>query len=257
MTANLRLVWTTHRGMQYACEHWHYTKSVPTPPTVQLAAFEGHRVVGVVVFSRGANKHLYRPYGLKQTEGAELTRVALRDHKTPTSRIVAIAFKMLEQHCPGLRLVVSFADPAAGHVGTLYQALGGIYVGTTEPSEQFRDDSGRLWHRRMISATGIKTVYGRKRRVLRLDQVERVPMPGKYRYLFPLDAETRERLIPLSQPYPRRRSIESDAPSDQLGTRALRNDPAAPSLPEGRGGEHGNGGLVTSSHPALSLQGLR
>jgi len=213
----LRLTWATHKFARYACEHWHYSRSLPCPPLVIIGVEENGQAIGVVIFSRGANKSLYRPYGLKQTEGAELTRVALPDHSSPTSRIVAISFRMLKRHCPGLKLVVSFADPAQGHVGTLYQALGALYVGDTEPSEQFLDASGKRWHRRMISADGWKTVYGRRRRVLTLDQVERLPMPGKHRYLFPLDAETRQRLLPLSKPYPRRSSSGSAAPSDQLG----------------------------------------
>lgn len=249
----LRLTWATHPFARYACERWHYSRSLPCPPMVIVGVEEDGQPIGVVLFSRGGNKHLYRPYGLKQTEGAELTRVALASHRTPTTRIVAIAVRMLKLHCPGLRLVVSFADPAHGHLGTIYQAGGWLYAGDSEPSAQFRDSTGRLWHRRMISATGVKTVYGRKRRVLRLDQVARVPMPGKHRYLLPLDVETRERLLPLSQPYPRRRSIESDAPSDQFGMRALRNDPAAPSASNSAGDQQ-SGGLACQS-PTASPQG--
>lgn len=53
---------------------------------------------------------------------------------------------------------------------------------------------------------------------------------GKVRYLFPLDAETRERLLAQSKPYPSRSSSESGAPSDQDGTGAAEWGQPAPQL---------------------------
>ena len=56
----------------------------------------------------------------------------------------------------------------------------------------------------------------------------KIPTPGKFKYLYPLDAEMRARIAPLAKPYPKRaRSIDSDAPGFQPGeggvtpTRAL------------------------------------
>ena len=46
----------------------------------------------------------------------------------------AIALRLLARHSPGLRLVVSYADPAQGHVGTIYQAAGWTYLGVTPPT---------------------------------------------------------------------------------------------------------------------------
>jgi hypothetical protein len=39
---------------------------------------------------------------------------------------------MVQRHCSGLRLIVSFADTAQGHHGGIYQAAGWIYSGGTE-----------------------------------------------------------------------------------------------------------------------------
>ena len=58
------------------------------------------------------------------TECAELCRVALTKHETPVSKIISIACRMLKKAMPGLRLVVSFADPERGHVGVVYQGAG-------------------------------------------------------------------------------------------------------------------------------------
>jgi len=227
---SLHLDWCSHQAAKVATSRWHYSKSMPTPPILKVGVWEDDEFKGVVLFSRGANKNAYRPFGLKQTEGAELTRVALRDHQAPVSRIVAIAVRLLKQRCPGVKLIVSFADPAHGHVGTIYQAGGWLYTGATPLTHVFKDKHGRIWHRRMVANSGFKPVYGKLRRVLKRTEAERMVLPGKHRYVLPLDDEIRARVLPMVKPYPRRSSIGTDAPSDQLGMRALESDRPAPLL---------------------------
>jgi hypothetical protein len=206
----LRLDWCSHSAATFACKAWHYSRSMPTPPLVKVGVWERGAFIGCVLFSRGANKDLGARYGLRQTEVAELSRVALREHEAPVSRIVSVAARMLCRHCPGLRVVFSFADPAQGHVGAIYQAMGWTYLGTTAPSRVFVDARGRRWHPRMVSATGVKRVYGAPRRVTRITDCTVSNAPGKHRYALPLDDEIRVRLMPLARPYPKReRSAES------------------------------------------------
>src|SRR5262245_61554383 len=160
----LRLDWCSHEAATFACKAWHYSRSMPTPPLVKVGVWERGAFIGCVLFSRGANKSLGTPFGLASTEVCELSRVALRQHDAPVSRIVSVAVKLLRRHCPGLRLLVSFADPEHGHVGAVYQAMNWIYLGETEPSRVFVDGRGRRWHPRMVSASGVKRVYGAPRR---------------------------------------------------------------------------------------------
>jgi len=171
---------------------------------VHVGVWERGAFIGAVLFSRGANRNLFAPYGLGVTEGAELTRVALAGHTAPVSRIVAVALKMLRKLAPGLRLVVSFADPAQGHVGGIYQAGGWIFCGVGSSSKVYVDAKGKTWHPRMISPSGVKKVFGSYRRVLTPAQCSVSIAPGKYRYLMPLDAAMHEQIVPLSKPYPKR-----------------------------------------------------
>jgi hypothetical protein len=201
---SLRLDWCTHAAATYAVEHWHYSRSLPPPPHNSVGVWEDDAFIGCVLFARGASSKLLQPYGLRMTEGCELVRVALRAHRAPVSRIVAIAIRLLVQRSPGLRLIVSFADPAEGHHGGIYQALGWLYTGTTHDSTLYVGPDGKRWHSRMISATGVRRVYGLPRAVLRPEQCTPVDCPGKHRYLWPLDASLRARLQPLVQPYPKR-----------------------------------------------------
>jgi hypothetical protein len=200
----LRLDWCTHEAAKYAVENWHYSKSMPPPPHLRIGVWEASQFSGVILFARGATGELLSPYGLKNTEGCELVRIALRAHKTPVSRMLSIALKFLKKTNPRLRLVVSFADPAQEHHGGIYQATNWLYAGQSASSSMYRDRSGKLWHERMISPSGRKKVFGKIRSVLRPDQCERIRMPGKHRYLMPLDDEMRKRIEPLRKPYPKR-----------------------------------------------------
>lgn len=155
------------------------------------------------MFGSGASPYLVQPYGIKNTEGCELVRVALQsNHCAPVSRIVAIAFRLLRRTYPALRLVVSFADPEQGHHGGIYQAGGWIYTGTMDEARYFKIN-GKTVHPRTIGAKGIIQSIDAVRAAL--DPFATVIVKaGKHRYLMPLDDAMRERCAPLAQPYPRR-----------------------------------------------------
>lgn len=199
----LKLDFCGAKACQYAVDHWHYSESLPPPPRVSFGVWEDSAFRGAVIFARGASTNLLKPYGLKTTEGAELVRVALQKHDAPVSRILSIAVRLLKKHCPGLRLLVSFADPAQGHVGGIYQASNWIYSGQSAASHQYRDKNGKLWHERMISKRGVQKVFGQWRKVLTPDDCEIIPCAGKYRYLLPLDPDMAQRIEPLRKPYPK------------------------------------------------------
>ena len=215
-TPELRLEWCSYEAARYAVEHWHYSRSLPTPPLIRVGVREDGKFIGCVLFGRGASSHLGKPYKLKQTECCELTRVALTKHATPVSRIVALAIKFLRKRSPGLRLIVSFADPEHGHHGGIYQAGNWIYTGQTPPSEKFISPDGRAWHGRQVTSTGISVQYGSRRYAPKRSECVRIELRGKYRYLFPLDAAMRAAVEKLRQIPPMRAgSIVANALADQ------------------------------------------
>lgn len=201
---DLKIDWATHEATKYACENWHYSGSVPVPPLVKIGAWENSKFIGAVIFSRGANNNLLKPFSLDQTQGCELTRIALTNHFSPVSRIVKLAILFLKRMSPDLRLIVSFADPSEGHHGGVYQAGNWIYTGRQPPTTEFIAPDGKQWHGRMVSKDGRIKVHGIYRKCWRVDQCKPVIKEGKHRYLMPLDAEMRARIIPLSKPYPKR-----------------------------------------------------
>jgi len=173
----------------YAVKNWHYSKSLPASKLIRYGVFEDTKFIGVIIFSRGASPHLGNFLNLDQTEICELTRIALDKHKTPVSQLVAVCLKLLKQNSPGLRCVVSFADPKEGHKGGIYQAGNWIYTGKSNPVVEYFID-GRWMHTRNAYHNPQRP-YAPKR-----------TMPGKFRYLYPLDKNLRRKLDKLALQYP-------------------------------------------------------
>lgn len=209
----LRLDWCSHAAAKYAVEHWHYSRRMPLGPMVHIGVWEQGRFIGAVLFARGNTPTLGQRYGLPMTQVCELVRVALDRHQTPVSRIVSVALRMLTKHCPGLRLVVSFSDPAWRHLGGIYQAGNWIYTGESTAEFQFYHD-GRWKHRREITSGA----FGGTRKVADYSMLPKRLMAGKHRYLYPLDAAMRAQIAPLARPYPKRlgpTGVDSDTAPDQ------------------------------------------
>lgn len=207
---SLTVDWCSYEAAKYAVEHWHYSKSLPVPPRVMIGVWESGAFIGCVIFSRGTNNNMHKPYGLVMNECCELSRVALSFHQSTVTSILRQSAKLLRLQSPGVRLIVSYADPNQGHVGAIYQAGNWIYTGQTSRDFQAVDSLGRIWHSRQVSRTGLKIQYGELRVVPKLDDCEVVPLLGKHRYLYPLDKAMRRQIEPLARPYPKRASMEQN-----------------------------------------------
>lgn len=192
----LHMDWVSHKAAKYACENWHYSGCTPKFKQLYIGVWEDKKFIGVVSFGRSSTPYLGNAYGLSTTECAELTRIALRSHKTPVSRIMSIALKMIKKQSIGMRLIVSLADPLHGHNGGIYQATNWIYVGRSSANTQYyfrgkwRNDSSLM-------------------RYLQKNPKERESLPkrkveGKYKYLMPLDKNMRKQIEKLSKPYPKK-----------------------------------------------------
>ena len=197
--SDLRLDWCSHEAAKWAVEHWHYSHAMPAGKLCRIGVWEKCEFVGCIMFGRGSGGNIGKPFGLGQDECVELVRVALLSgHFSQVSRMVAIALRLLQTQSPGLRLVVSFADPEQGHHGGIYQAGGWIYCGDTRPDRQVKMN-GEWRHTRTCRSrygNGAETQF-------RAAGLYRATL-GKHRYLMPLDDEMRRQIEPLRKPYPKR-----------------------------------------------------
>ena len=197
----LKLDWCSHEAAKWACEHWHYSKTMPAAKSAKIGVWEGGAFIGALIFTSGSGAACDgRRYGLRQNfDICELQRVALAAHVHPVTRMMAVAFRMLKQQSPALRAVVSFADPSQRHHGGIYQASNWIYTGLSSSTIEHRLSDGRWVHARVIAKQ-----WGKKELAATLATGETRKQPGKHRYLMPLDAAMRVQIAPLAKPYPKR-----------------------------------------------------
>ena len=198
----LRLDWCSREAAKYACEKWHYSRSLPCGKQLFFGVWEFGQFVGVVIFGRGANRNMAGEFGLECTECIELTRVALRQHATPVSRIVSVAVALMRKHSPGIRNIVSYADPSQGHSGGIYQAMNWVYIGTSRPQ------SAIVGMHKRTATSKFGTTKG----------LPKTAVSCKHKYLMPLDEDMRRKIEPLRKPYPKRAgSAGSGTPPIQGG----------------------------------------
>jgi hypothetical protein len=218
----LKIDWASHDAAKYACVNWHYSKCLPVGKLVKIGAWENGKFIGCIIFGRGANKNMPKPYGLNQDECVELVRVAFTKHETPLSKIIMISIRFLKKSNPGIRLVVSYADIDSNHHGGIYQATNWIYEGL------FGKDSvsafiinGKKTHRKSIDSIGVKQSIAEVRRCLDPNAVE-FRTKGKHKYLMPLDNEMTAKIALLHKPYPKR---VKQAMVETLDTAVARHQP--------------------------------
>lgn len=210
MSVDLRVDWCNYEAAKYAVEKWHYKHKMPAGKCVYLGAWEDGVFIGAIVWGMGQGDCTNGArYGLPRSHAmAELARVALTKHVSPVSQIVALAIKKLKRQSPGLRCLISMADPAQGHHGGIYQAGNWIYTGLTKPDVMNFSRGEWVLHRTATQRGSTAGLPSRK-------------LPSKYRYLYPLDREMRKRLAEFSLPYPCGQSVEGDTsgnPPEEAGS---------------------------------------
>ncbi len=210
----LKIDWATHEAAKYACENWHYSKTIPKSKLVKIGAWENGKFIGVLIFSYGATPELVKPYGCTMQEGCELTRIALTKHVSPVSRILSIALKFLKKHCPGLKVIVSFADTNQGHHGGIYQATNWVYTGKSAGCFFYRHKkTGKIYHPRNVSMN--LKLSGK---TIRPTECEKFWQDGKHRYVLSLNDTIKKMLMEKQKPYPKRASSkDSVAPESHSG----------------------------------------
>jgi hypothetical protein len=177
----------------------HYLHSLPGGTKLAF----GERLLGAVTLGVGP----FLGYGL--VEGARpedcitLTRLWLADKlpKNSESSVLGIVLKALRRNTD-LKFVLSYTDPAAGHIGTIYQATNWIYTGLSSATPLYGID-GRVHHSRSFAASfGTHSIrYFASLGI----QIKTIPQSPKHRYVYFLDPTWRNRLKVPVHPYPQKR----------------------------------------------------
>jgi hypothetical protein len=77
--------------------------------------------------------------GAKPQQVAVLARLWLSDDlpNNAESRVIGVLLRLARRERQW-KLLLSYADPEAGHAGTIYRATGWLYLGPGQPDNQLR-----------------------------------------------------------------------------------------------------------------------
>lgn len=133
----------------------HYAGGIHNGP-LAWGCFRGDELRGVVAFAAPCSEATRAAvFGEEHKDSViELHRLVVApDHpKNFTSWFVSRVVRLLVEHRPQTRAVLSFADMSEGHTGAIYRACNFLYTGTTGAPRRFwRDPEGRLRHPRQSS----------------------------------------------------------------------------------------------------------
>jgi hypothetical protein len=214
-------------------EQHHYSGSYPAA-RFRFGLYRGPELVGVAVFSHPVNnKTLTSVFPGEATDSVELGRFVLLDGVPGNGETWFLARCFAALRAEGLNGVVSFSDPLArtdasgnaifgGHVGTIYQASNGVYLGRGTARTLRLLPSGRVLNDRAIQKVRARergwryvvadvVAAGAPEPGDDLDGWLRMALPavtrtfrhpGNHKYAWAL-ARAARRALPASLPYPK------------------------------------------------------
>lgn len=181
--------------------HKHYAKRKPRMQYCYGLFVDG-LMEGIVTFGYPATPFVSRGICGKdyELEVLELNRLVINEGspKNSASFLVANAIKLLPIYH---KIIVSFADTSAGHVGYVYQATNFLYTGLTMDMKEWRKVGANLHSQNVCKAVPLEERQHRQ-------DYEQVWREKKHRYILfrGTKDDKRERLSHLnytSQPYPK------------------------------------------------------
>lgn len=181
-----KIVPASKEMIRYACENFHYSKSIPTGRKIGFAIFEENKFKGVIAYSLGANRNIGKPFGMTQGEVIELSRVALQPIKNPMSYYLKETIRIIEDKSPSVKLVVSYLEEEAKQeLGIEYIDSDWLYFGKTNSGAKEYFVNGEWVQKRTVSS------YPPEKRDLVRKTAKERPVRDKYRYVYCMDKRLR------------------------------------------------------------------
>jgi len=167
----------------------HYLHRWPGVVTAVLALMDRSMPIGAIVFALPPRETMKR-YGVSLAW--ELARLFIQDGtpKNTESWFVARAIEWVRKNRPNVDLLVSYADPAAGHRGVIYRAGNWLQDGRTDQERKTpRFDYLTEGSGEHLFGVADPIKYGRKAHVPAGAAVERIARVSKWRFVYWLDGK--------------------------------------------------------------------
>lgn len=231
----------------------HYSGKVTQNSQIHIGVFYKGALEGAMQFGPSLDKRKIQPLvrGTLWNEFIELNRMAFTDvlPRNSESRALAIAFKLLRQHAPQLKWVVTFADATQCGDGTIYRASGFVLTGIKTNVNLVRRGDGVVIHKMTLESSPTKprpelngkSYYAITGGRYNLDAYAAatggVSIPGyQLRYIYFLDPTYRERLVVPVLPFEKIDEIGAGMYRGQKRTHANEATQDAPGDQPGEGG---------------------
>lgn len=164
-----------------------------------LFSNETNEMLGVILYGNPSTPKTLDICGIKnRSEVIELTRLWVSDScpRNSESFFIANTLKKVRH-----KIIVSFADPDAEHIGYVYQATNFIYTGKSGRvgrviSIKNSDIHNKTLWKQYGTAAKIREVFGN-------ENVQYIPYTTKHRYVYIKDVKLLSSLIYDSLPYPK------------------------------------------------------
>lgn len=188
-------------------EREHYLHSLPGGTCLAFGVFIAGHLLGAIAFGVGPTNAFALVKDAKPYDCLTLTRLWHSDAlpRNSESRVLGIVLRNLKHHTK-VKFLVSYADPAQGHIGIIYQATSWLYTGFSEAMPLYDVGDGKLRHSRSLShAFGTHSLqYFAQHGIA----VKLAPQSAKHRYVYFLDSRWQHRLgVPVLL-YPKKEVID-------------------------------------------------
>jgi len=188
-------------------EQKHYLHSLPGGTMLCFGAFQGERLLGAVTLGAGPYLAYHLVHGAERNDCLVLTRLWLSDELpvNSESRVIGIVTRLISRHTD-VKFLVSYADPAAGHAGVIYQSVGWLYIGLSSVMSLYDLGDGIARHSRSVA----HDLGSHSLRYLAENGInlKLVAQSAKHRYLKFLDESWRGRLTTPVLRYPKKEAMK-------------------------------------------------
>ena len=175
---------------------------MPGGSQIALGVYLGQPLLGAVILGAGPSNAHRLVHDATRDDCAALTRLWLHDDlpKNSESRVLGVVLRHLKRHTR-TKFLVTYADPSAGHVGTIYQATNWLYTGLSQATAMLDLGDGKPRHSRSVGhGWGTHSNAHFESHGLNVRRVEQSP---KHRYVYFLDPAWSSRLHVPVLPYPK------------------------------------------------------
>lgn len=175
------------RAVHNLMEREHYTHSLPSGKSHWF-----YHQRAMLCFSIPANMNIGRFILKRPCVCWELARLWAPDGhpKNLLTEMIAKSILGLQAVEPDVEVLVSYADPNAGHEGYVYRAASWAYTGRSEDPRGYVDASGHFFPRRKFHSGG----QGLKKAEIEARGFKEVFRPGKHRFVKGLTAKARREI---------------------------------------------------------------